>query len=77
MLMHVVFPIFLMFLNCPELAEQREEQILNCNSLYLEDGVTYENQEEAIAMIDESPAGAEITTNQSGMINITMFGVTY
>ncbi|PIN13280.1 hypothetical protein CDL12_14101 [Handroanthus impetiginosus] len=52
--------------NANELTEQCEEQILNCNMLELEDGVTYENQEEeAVAMIEESPVGAEITINQS------------
>ncbi|KAL2234679.1 BTB/POZ domain-containing protein POB1-like [Sesamum indicum] len=53
--------------NADERAEQREEQILNCNMPDLEDGVTYENQEEeAVAMVEESPAGAETTINQSG-----------
>ncbi|KAL0297555.1 UNVERIFIED_CONTAM: BTB/POZ domain-containing protein POB1 [Sesamum radiatum] len=50
-----------------ERTEQREEQILNCNMPDLEDGVTYENQEEeAVAMVEESPVGAETTINQSG-----------
>lgn len=62
-----------MFLDCIEPIEQREEQILNCNVLDLEDGVAYENQEEeAVAMIDESPVGEEITTNQPGIINIPL-----
>ncbi|KAL0447828.1 UNVERIFIED_CONTAM: BTB/POZ domain-containing protein POB1 [Sesamum latifolium] len=50
-----------------ERTEQREEQILNCNMPDLEDGVTYENQEEeAVAMVEESHVGAETTINQSG-----------
>ncbi|KAL0371884.1 UNVERIFIED_CONTAM: BTB/POZ domain-containing protein POB1 [Sesamum calycinum] len=53
--------------NADERTEQREEQILNCNMPDLEDGVTYENQEEeAVAMVEESPVGAETTINQSG-----------
>ncbi|KAK4422545.1 BTB/POZ domain-containing protein POB1 [Sesamum alatum] len=53
--------------NADERTEQREEQILNCNMPDLEDGVTYENQEEeAVAMVEESPVGAETTVNQSG-----------
>ncbi|KAK6129998.1 hypothetical protein DH2020_036280 [Rehmannia glutinosa] len=50
-----------------EPTEQREEQILNCNMPDLEDAVTYENQEEdAVAMVEESPLSAEISINQSG-----------
>ncbi|KAL0408088.1 UNVERIFIED_CONTAM: BTB/POZ domain-containing protein POB1 [Sesamum radiatum] len=53
--------------NADERAEQREEQILNCNMPDLEDGVAYENQdEEAVAMVEESPVGEETTINQSG-----------
>lgn len=52
------------FLECVDLAEQIEEQILNNNMPDLEDGVTYENQEDAVVMIGESPVGAEMTVNQ-------------
>ncbi|KAL6530884.1 hypothetical protein OROGR_014744 [Orobanche gracilis] len=49
--------------------EQCEEQVLNCNFRDLEDAVTYENQEEeAVAMVEESPLGAEIMIHQSGYI---------
>ncbi|KAG8382173.1 hypothetical protein BUALT_Bualt05G0049200 [Buddleja alternifolia] len=56
----------LTLLSCAELTEEYEEQILNCNMPDLEDGVTYENQEEAAAMIAESPVGVEIPINRSG-----------
>lgn len=55
--------------NANDLAEQSEEQILNSNMPDLEDGVTYENQEEAVAMIEESPLGAEITMNKPSETN--------
>lgn len=45
----------------------REEQILNCNMPDTEDGVAYENQdEEAVAMIEESPPGVGMTLSQHG-----------
>ncbi|XP_057969291.1 BTB/POZ domain-containing protein POB1-like isoform X2 [Malania oleifera] len=45
----------------------REEQILNCNMPDTEDGLPYENQdEEAVAMIEESPPGVGVNTNQLG-----------
>lgn len=47
-----------------DLAEQSEEQILNNSMPDLEDGVTYENQGDAVIMIEESPVGAEMTVNQ-------------
>ncbi|KAH6805135.1 POZ/BTB G-protein 1 [Perilla frutescens var. frutescens] len=50
--------------NANDLAEQSEEQILNNNMPDLEEGVTYENQEEAVAMIEESPLGEEMTLNK-------------
>ncbi|KAL7150431.1 hypothetical protein ABFS83_05G111600 [Erythranthe nasuta] len=52
--------------NAVELADQREEQILNGNMPDLEEGVTYENQEEVVAMVEELPVGGEIATDQSG-----------
>ncbi|KAL6544120.1 hypothetical protein OROGR_010617 [Orobanche gracilis] len=46
---------------------QCEEQVLSCNFRDMEDAVTYENQEEeAVAMVEESPLGAEIMIHQSG-----------
>eukprot|EP00262_Sarcandra_glabra_P002689 TRINITY_DN13097_c0_g1_i2.p1 TRINITY_DN13097_c0_g1~~TRINITY_DN13097_c0_g1_i2.p1 ORF type:complete len:566 (+),score=67.37 TRINITY_DN13097_c0_g1_i2:159-1856(+) len=48
--------------NNTEFAGYREEQILTCNQLDLEDGVSYENQdEEAMAMVEELPSGDEDT----------------
>ena len=45
----------------------REEQILNCNMPDTEDGVAYENQdEEAVAMIEESPPGVGMNLSQHG-----------
>ncbi|GFP92605.1 BTB/POZ domain-containing protein pob1 [Phtheirospermum japonicum] len=50
-----------------ESTEQCEEQVMNCNIPDLEDAVNYENQdEETVAMVEESPLGAEITIHQSG-----------
>ncbi|CBI34431.3 unnamed protein product, partial [Vitis vinifera] len=44
-----------------------EEQILNCNMPDTEDGVAYENQdEEAVAMIEESPPGVGMNLSQHG-----------
>ncbi|KAL3645707.1 Boi protein [Castilleja foliolosa] len=46
--------------------EQCEEQVMNCNISDLEDAVNYENQDvEVVAMVEESPLGAEITVHQS------------
>lgn len=53
-----------MCLECIDLAEQSEVQVLNSNIPDLEDGVTYENQEEAVAMIEELPVNEEMTVNQ-------------
>ncbi|GFZ06649.1 POZ/BTB containin G-protein 1 [Actinidia rufa] len=45
----------------------REEQILNCNMPDIEDGVTYENEdEEAVPMVVESPSGGSVHTNPNG-----------
>ncbi|PSS04225.1 BTB/POZ domain-containing protein [Actinidia chinensis var. chinensis] len=45
----------------------REEQILNCNMPDIEDGVTYENEdEEAVPMVVESPSGGGVHTNPNG-----------
>ncbi|KAA8520905.1 hypothetical protein F0562_011578 [Nyssa sinensis] len=50
--------------NAVDLLMQREEQILNCNMPDAEDGIAYENQdEEAVAMIEESPSGDEAAQN--------------
>ncbi|XVF51379.1 hypothetical protein PTKIN_Ptkin04bG0180400 [Pterospermum kingtungense] len=44
-----------------------EEQILSCNLPDTVDAVTYENQdEEAVAMIEESPSDGGLNTNQTG-----------
>lgn len=46
---------------------QCEEQILNCNMPDTEDGLAYENQdEEAVAMIEESPPGIGMNLNLLG-----------
>ncbi|XVF13029.1 hypothetical protein REPUB_Repub08aG0172200 [Reevesia pubescens] len=46
---------------------QSEEQILNCNMPDTVDGVTYENQdEEAVAMVEESPPDVGLNSNQIG-----------
>lgn len=46
---------------------QRQEQVLNCNIPDTEDGVTYENQdEEAMAMIEEPPSDDGFNLNQTG-----------
>ncbi|MCD9639543.1 hypothetical protein HAX54_024126 [Datura stramonium] len=46
---------------------QREEEVLNCNMLDTEDVLAYDNQdEEAVAMAEESPSGIEMTTNHPG-----------
>ncbi|XVF10478.1 hypothetical protein REPUB_Repub07fG0186500 [Reevesia pubescens] len=46
---------------------QREEQILNCNMPDTVDGVTYDNQdEEAVAMVEESPSDVGFNSNQIG-----------
>ena len=46
---------------------QSEEQILNCNMPDTVDGVTYENQdEEAVAMAEESPSDVGLNSNQIG-----------
>ncbi|XP_075495424.1 BTB/POZ domain-containing protein POB1-like isoform X1 [Primulina tabacum] len=50
-------------LNALELTVQREEQILSCNIPDMEDGVTYENVEEAVAMIEEPPVNVTQTAN--------------
>lgn len=43
------------------------EQILNCNMPDTDDGVAYENQDEdAVAMIEESPSDGGINMNQPG-----------
>lgn len=42
-----------------------EEQILNCNQPDADDGVGCENEdEEAVAMIEEQPSGVEMTSSQ-------------
>ncbi|CAA0838195.1 BTB/POZ domain-containing protein [Striga hermonthica] len=48
--------------------EQCEEQDLNGNMPDLEEVVAYENQEEeeAVAMVEESPLDAEVTVHESG-----------
>lgn len=49
---------------------QSVEQILNCNLSYTVDGVTYENQdEEAMAMVEESPSDIGLNSNQIGDLN--------
>ncbi|XP_070011588.1 BTB/POZ domain-containing protein POB1-like isoform X2 [Nicotiana sylvestris] len=46
---------------------QREEQVVNCNVLEMEDGLADDEQdEEAVGMLEESPSGIEMTTNPPG-----------
>lgn len=53
--------------NDEDVLTQREEEVLNCNMLDIEDVLAYENQdEEAVAMAEESPSGIEKTTNHPG-----------
>lgn len=53
-----------MCLECVDLAEQSE---VNSHMLDLEDALTY--QEEAVAMIEESPMGAEMSVNQPSEVD--------
>ncbi|CAK9163023.1 unnamed protein product [Ilex paraguariensis] len=53
--------------NAVDVLMHPEEQILNCTMPDTEDGVAYENQdEEAVAMIEELPSGAGMNMNQLG-----------
>ncbi|OAY56409.1 BTB/POZ domain-containing protein POB1 [Manihot esculenta] len=53
--------------NAAEVIGQSEEQIINCNMPDTEDGVAYENQdEEPMAMIEESPTDPDGNLNQLG-----------
>ncbi|XP_060206913.1 BTB/POZ domain-containing protein POB1-like isoform X2 [Lycium barbarum] len=47
---------------------QREEQVLNCNVLEMEDGLADDEQEEeeVVGMLEESPSAMEMTTNPPG-----------
>lgn len=46
---------------------QCEDEVLNCTMLDTEDALAYENQdEEAVAMAEESPSGVEMTTDHPG-----------
>ena len=50
-----------------DVVAQLEEHILNCNMPDTVDGVAYENQdEEAVAMIEESPSDVGLNSNQIG-----------
>lgn len=51
-------------------SEQSLEQIPNSSITDLEDGITYQNQDEAIGMIEESPVAAEMTMIQSNEANM-------
>ncbi|XP_018633436.1 BTB/POZ domain-containing protein POB1-like isoform X1 [Nicotiana tomentosiformis] len=53
--------------NDADVFTQSEEEVLNCNMLDTVDGLSYENQdEEAVAMVEESPSGTEMTTDHPG-----------
>ncbi|KAK4490777.1 hypothetical protein RD792_001489, partial [Penstemon davidsonii] len=53
--------------NSDEVAMQSEEQILVCSMSDMEDGVTREDQEEeAVAMIEETPTAVDMATHLSG-----------
>lgn len=58
----------LFLLLAAEVIGQSEEQIINCNMPDTEDGVAYENQdEEPMAMIEESPTDPDGNLNQLGI----------
>lgn len=63
------FNLCYLCLECINLAEQSEVPVLNSNMPDSEDGVTYENQEEAIAMSEELPVIEEMTLNQPNGID--------
>ena len=44
----------------------REEQILNCSMPDTEEGLEGNQEEELVAMIEESPSDAGINSNQPG-----------
>ncbi|XP_009617879.1 BTB/POZ domain-containing protein POB1-like [Nicotiana tomentosiformis] len=53
--------------NDADVVMQREEQVVNCNLLEMEDGLADDEQdEEAVGMLEESPSGIEMTTNPPG-----------
>ncbi|KAM3289829.1 BTB/POZ domain-containing protein POB1 [Capsicum chacoense] len=53
--------------NDVDVLTQREEEVLNCNMLDTEDVLAYENQdEEAVAMAEESPSSIAQTANHPG-----------
>ncbi|KAK9277602.1 hypothetical protein L1049_007147 [Liquidambar formosana] len=53
--------------NTVDVLVPREEQILNCNMPDTEDGLVYENQDdEAVAMIEESPPCGGMNLNRHG-----------
>lgn len=57
---------------------QSEEEVLNCNMLDTVDGLSYENQdEEAVAMVEESPSGTEMTTDHPGTYALPHYGSNY
>lgn len=57
---------------------QREEQVVNCNLLEMEDGLADDEQdEEAVGMLEESPSGIEMTTNPPGTYSLPYNGVLF
>lgn len=65
-------PGFLFFELGVDVFMQREEQILHCNMPDTEDGVAYENQdEEPVAMIEESPVDVGLNLNCDGTFVIS------
>lgn len=53
--------------NDADVLTQCEDEVLNCTMLDTEDVLAYENQdEEAVAMAEESPSGVEMTTDHPG-----------
>ncbi|KAJ8560417.1 hypothetical protein K7X08_022277 [Anisodus acutangulus] len=54
--------------NDVDVLTQPEDEVLNCNMLDTEDVLAYENQdEEAVAMAEESPTVIEMTTDHPGL----------
>ncbi|XP_049376353.1 BTB/POZ domain-containing protein POB1-like [Solanum stenotomum] len=53
--------------NDADVVVQRDEQVVNCTALEMEDGLADdEREEEAVVMLEESPSGIVMTTNLFG-----------
>lgn len=55
---------------------QRDEQVVNCTALEMEDGLADdEREEEAVVMLEESPSGIVMTTNLFGTYSLPYNGL--